>query len=555
MTDIAYLALIEECIQIFLTDSSQYLIISWGDADWRSKFLEDFSRSAPFENTMIIRETLQTVNDLETIFRNNATNNISIYFLDNPLNISIEEIRAIIDTHRIDAKIILTSAERAEWFFATNFSLPQQLNHNPPSVPTTTEALEWIWLVDENTKWLLELHDEHTVGPLWSEAENIWSEIPTSHTINLWEAPISEEIDLFSWTLALDPLASYQEESTEVYNDTPKNAEEVVSISDSLQWTPTPEEVFASTVKKRTQSSKRPGHTNSWTPATVPNISTISPLTDLPPSPENTDFLQNPYRSFREFAAQSGMPIEVSQFLQGHWDITRLSLIFDTYTHTRNTSSEDQHLEEQFREKLTHMQASLFPKEYDVFMEYIRTIGMHIGKLFKEDQLAQILGISRRKIKKYTQILKEHHIITEITPLYTQKDRELSRHSKLYFTDLLWYQYVLGNMYSIGAFKTGMIENFVFLELIHKLHESHAIHFWRKKSGTEIAFVLRSYENDRLTPIHITLKTTQSIPQSIQWFCEVYHNTLESGMILNTDHAGVVQHADITFLILPHPII
>ena len=62
------------------------------------------------------------------------------------------------------------------------------------------------------------------------------------------------------------------------------------------------------------------------------------------------------------------------------------------------------------------MKQELYKKEYSDFDEYLRTLAMNTGNLFKADQLAKLLGISRRKIHKYTELLMEHTIIKPLGP-------------------------------------------------------------------------------------------------------------------------------------------
>ena len=62
------------------------------------------------------------------------------------------------------------------------------------------------------------------------------------------------------------------------------------------------------------------------------------------------------------------------------------------------------------------MKQELYKKEHDDFDEYLRTLAMNTGNLFKADQLAKLLSISRRKIHKYTELLMEHGIIKPLGP-------------------------------------------------------------------------------------------------------------------------------------------
>lgn len=60
------------------------------------------------------------------------------------------------------------------------------------------------------------------------------------------------------------------------------------------------------------------------------------------------------------------------------------------------------------------MVLELFEKEKEDFVEYIRTLAMGVGDLFKADRIAKTMNISRRKVHKYTELLMKHGIIQAI---------------------------------------------------------------------------------------------------------------------------------------------
>ncbi len=198
------------------------------------------------------------------------------------------------------------------------------------------------------------------------------------------------------------------------------------------------------------------------------------------------------------------------------------------------------------------MNQELFEKEQGTFLEYIRTLAMTIGNLYKEDQIAQLMNISRRKVKKYTDILIKHRMITAIAPFVEDTRLELSRHVKLYFTDLSSYKSALGVLYGVGTSRSGIIENFIYLELARKLSTSHEIRFWKKKSGTELQFVLVNRATQLFTPIEVSLRSSSHISQAMKSFYESYGERVEYGMLLNESEAEALTYNNKSFLILPH---
>lgn len=72
---------------------------------------------------------------------------------------------------------------------------------------------------------------------------------------------------------------------------------------------------------------------------------------------------------------------------------------------------------------------------------------MNISTLFKEDSIAKNMNISRRKVKKYLDILIKYDIVRKVSPFYEDTNKELSRHAKYYFSDLSFYRGALGPAY------------------------------------------------------------------------------------------------------------
>jgi predicted AAA+ superfamily ATPase len=177
---------------------------------------------------------------------------------------------------------------------------------------------------------------------------------------------------------------------------------------------------------------------------------------------------------------------------------------------------------------------------------------MNVGDIFKEDRIAKMMNISRRKVKKYTEILLKYNIIKAVGPWVENPTTELSRHVKVYFTDLAYFHAALGVGYYHGEGKQGVIENFILLELDRKLASTHDIRFYRKKSGAEVSFLLIEKSSDRITPIEITTRSTDIIPQSLSIFIETYGSRIDHAMLLNDSIAKQKTSGMIPVIVLPH---
>ena len=63
--------------------------------------------------------------------------------------------------------------------------------------------------------------------------------------------------------------------------------------------------------------------------------------------------------------------------------------------------------------------------------------------MFKADQVAKLLNISRRKVNKYTDLVLKHDIMKSVNPWVEDTQTETSRHIKLYFSDFSYPKAIL----------------------------------------------------------------------------------------------------------------
>ena len=259
--------------------------------------------------------------------------------------------------------------------------------------------------------------------------------------------------------------------------------------------------------------------------------------------------------SFREYSEVNGYAINVGELMTWAADINWLNIQKDAYIHLGqypiNLINPD-HIQVRFSEKMSEMVQELFKKEENDFMEFLRTVAMGTGDLFKEERIAKLMNISRRKVRKYTEIILRHGLVHAIGPYVTNTDTELSRHVKLYWNDLSTMSAVLWVMYYQGITKQGVIENFILLELERKLSSTHDIRFYRKKSGAEIQFLLENKTTRKLTPIEVRIGNNTAISQAMKSFDESYNQFIENYMIFNESAAEQKVLNEKNVIILPH---
>jgi predicted AAA+ superfamily ATPase len=270
---------------------------------------------------------------------------------------------------------------------------------------------------------------------------------------------------------------------------------------------------------------------------------------------DDVSYFEIPWISFREYAEWYGYPVDIGAILSGTASIEKLNTLRDEYIHVGqhgHNIMNPEDIDALWDDKISIMVRELFEKEKEDFMEYIRTLAMGVGDLFKADRIAKTMNISRRKVHKYTELLMKHDIVRAIWPFWDYPDTELFRHVKIYFSDLSYLAIALGVGYYHGSNKQWVLENFVFLELDRKLDDSHEIRFYRKKSGAEVSFVLIDKESWLLTPIDITQRPTDIIPQALRLFEETYHDKVERVMFLNEEKAWQNELNGKMLIVLPH---
>lgn len=259
--------------------------------------------------------------------------------------------------------------------------------------------------------------------------------------------------------------------------------------------------------------------------------------------------------SFREYAEWAGSPIDVGAIMSKKADIGALNELRDTYIHLGqypHNLDDHESLQASFEEKLAVMNQELFKKEEWDFLDFIRTLAMNVGDIYKEERIAKNMNISRRKVRKYTEIALKYNLVRAIGPWVENSVTELTRHVKVYFTDLAYFHTALGVGYYHGDGKQWVMENFILIELERKLASTHDIRFYRKKSGSEVSFILVEKTTEKITPIEVTTKSSSIIPQSLKSFHEAYGSRIEHAMIMNDN---LIEQKDIEWtpvIVLPH---
>lgn len=155
------------------------------------------------------------------------------------------------------------------------------------------------------------------------------------------------------------------------------------------------------------------------------------------------------------------------------------------------------------------------------FEKLVKLLALRVGSEISYSELAKEVGINRDTIWNYITLLEQAFIIFRLTPLYTNKTKEINKSHKIYFYDVGIRNALVGNFDSLElrSDKGAVFENFFIAE---KMKE-HAyagryteVHFWRNRAGAEIDFVESTPTNDQVYAYECKWKDVSTAPLSFR---------------------------------------
>ena len=124
------------------------------------------------------------------------------------------------------------------------------------------------------------------------------------------------------------------------------------------------------------------------------------------------------------------------------------------------------------------------------FNSLVKILATQIGSLLNISELGDTVGIPRRAVKKYLDLLEFTFVLDKILPFKKNIRTQITKMPKIYFFDLGIRNAILGNFLEMESRSDAghLFENFVFLEL--KDQKRGGIFFYRTVAKTEIDFVV-----------------------------------------------------------------
>ena len=216
---------------------------------------------------------------------------------------------------------------------------------------------------------------------------------------------------------------------------------------------------------------------------------------------------------------------------------------------------------EERREELADIYSSYIQKDIKslisgenimAFNSLLKALAAQIGNLLNIDELSRLVNLSRYDIEKYLTILEETFIIKRVAPFFKNKRKEITKMSKLYFSDSGLTNMIVGNFSELSARSNigAILENYVYNQLRHFVELGDNIYFWRMIEGGELDFVWQ--RGDNILPVEVKWAkfNSDNIPVSLLNFCEKYA-PIKEAWIVTKDFSAEREKNGTKFIFIP----
>jgi predicted AAA+ superfamily ATPase len=155
------------------------------------------------------------------------------------------------------------------------------------------------------------------------------------------------------------------------------------------------------------------------------------------------------------------------------------------------------------------------------FEKLVKLLALRVGSEISYSELAKEVGVTRNTIFNYVNLLEQAFIIFRLTPLYSNKTKEINKSHKIYFYDVGIRNALIGNTdpLDLRPDKGAIFENFFIAEKMKERAYAMRlsdVHFWRNRSGAEVDFVESINANQQISAYECKWKDGGSAPLSFR---------------------------------------
>lgn len=192
---------------------------------------------------------------------------------------------------------------------------------------------------------------------------------------------------------------------------------------------------------------------------------------------------------------------------------------------------------------------SLFKLRREIaFERFFYAVAGTAGNLLNLSEIAGEIGVSVKTVKEYLSILEGLFLVKVLHPFAFNVRTEIKKMPKIYFIDTGLLNWAIGNFllskekYNIGR----VVENAVFISLLRNFSNRANIHFWHKRSGGEVDFLV---SKESIVPIEVKWKRRFMVPLSLKNFMRTYR--INTGIILTRKGSELRTENNYSFYFVP----
>jgi len=163
----------------------------------------------------------------------------------------------------------------------------------------------------------------------------------------------------------------------------------------------------------------------------------------------------------------------------------------------------------------------------DAYNKLLEYLAINAGRQFRLTSAQLAVGIAAKTLKKYLNILQETFIVDELRPFFTNKNKELSKTTKIYFKDTGINNLMLRNFnpLNLRGDAGAMYETYVFNKLKFNQSLTTSLYFYRTQSKSEIDFI--HVNNTKYYLYEVKSGKSTKIPRTVLEFEKKYHDRLD----------------------------
>lgn len=177
------------------------------------------------------------------------------------------------------------------------------------------------------------------------------------------------------------------------------------------------------------------------------------------------------------------------------------------------------------------------------FNNLLKALALQTGSLVNISELCAAIMTARETVERYLAILENTFIIKTITPFSGNPRKEISKMSKLFFTDTGLRNIIIRNFNPLDerVDAGALVESGVCGNMLKNRGLLEEMHFWRTLAKNEVDFIISEGVSLRPVEVKYTAFRTPKVPSGIRHFQKDYQS--EDALVLTKDYYGIADRA------------